>query len=369
MRIGFDAKRAFLNTSGLGNYSRNVLNALRRYYGENEYVLFTPELKVAMLEQQDDFEIVALSRKTSSWKKAWWRTFQLHKEVAWRGVQVFHGLTNELPHGIEKSGAKTVVTIHDLIYIRYPQFYKAVDRAIYFQKAQHACRVADRVIAISSQTRDDIVDFIGIDPAKIEIIHQAISPVFFQEADTSRVKERYGLPEHFLLAVGTIEERKNQLAILKAMVQRKIDLPLVLVGNATSYCNDLHHFVEENKLEKQIIFLRNIPEADLAAVYRMASVSVYISVFEGFGLPVIESMASACPVITSDVSCLPETAGGAAVLCSPTDVEKLGECIDRLLNDSAFRNEMVQKGLKRAEEFQPQKHVDRLLSLYSELIS
>uniref|UniRef100_UPI0032171E9B glycosyltransferase family 4 protein n=1 Tax=uncultured Draconibacterium sp. TaxID=1573823 RepID=UPI0032171E9B len=367
MRIGFDAKRAFLNTSGLGNYSRTTLNALQKYYSENEYTLFTPEIKIGLLEKQDSFKIVAPPRSDSKWKKSIWRTFKLSEELKEKELDLFHGLSNELPKGIHKTNIPSLVTVHDLIFIRYPEFYKTFDRAIYFNKVKYACSAATKIVAISEQTKDDIISFIGADPNKIEILHQAISPLFFEKAETKKVREKYKLPGEFILSVGTVEERKNQLSILKVLHSINNSIPVIFVGNPTSYCNDIHKYIAANNIKDQVIFLKNIPEKDLAAIYQLASLSVYISVFEGFGLPVIESMACKCPVITSNVSCLPETAGDAAVLCSPDNIEVLGENIQKILTDSTFRGELVKRGEARAEEFRPEKYVEKLISLYSEI--
>lgn len=367
MKIGFDAKRAFLNTSGLGNYSRTTLNALAKYHSENKYTLFTTESKIAVLQNQEQFEIVAPQKSASKIKRSFWRSFQLGAELKNYELNVFHGLSNELPKGIHKTEIPSVVTIHDLIFIRYPQFYKPFDRIIYSNKVKYACQAATKVLAISEQTKQDIIDFIGTEAEKIEVIHQAISPLFFEEADTEQVKVKYNLPEKFILSVGTVEERKNQLSILKALQLQELNIPVVFVGNPTSYCNDIHKYIAENDLKEQVVFLRNIPEKDLAAIYQLASLSIYISVFEGFGLPVIESMACGCPVITSNVSCLPETAGDAAILCTPENIEELAQNIQKLLKDATFKSELIKKGKARANEFRPEKYANKLISLYSDI--
>lgn len=369
MRLGYDAKRAFLNTSGLGNYSRNTLNALNTFFPENKYVLYTPEIRSGMLQEQDRFEIIAPTESMSKIKKTMWRNFQLSEELQQNQLSLFHGLSNELPKGIHKTGLPSVVTIHDLIFQRYPEFYKYIDRKIYFEKVKYACKSATRILAISEQTKADILEFTETPGEKIEVIHQSISPIFFASPDTGKVKAKYNLPDAFILAVGTIEERKNQLSILKALQLKKIDLPLVMVGNPTSYCNDIHKYIAAENIKDRVVFLKNIPEEDLAAIYRLASLSIYISVFEGFGLPVIESMASGCPVITSNVSCLPETAGDAAILCNPEDVDQLGEYIFRILDDPAFRTKQIEKGKKRAREFRAENYTRRLMNFYNQLVS
>jgi len=369
MRLGFDAKRAFLNTSGLGNYSRNTLNALQKYFPENEYVLYTPEIKIGMLEQQDKFQLYAPPSKMSKFHKSIWRNYKLSNELEQHKIDLFHGLSNELPRGIHKTRIPSVVTVHDLIFIRYPEFYKFFDRQIFHSKVSYACQTATKIIAISEQTKADLVEFKHADPDKIEVIHQAISPLFFDDIDTGKIRSKYNLPQQFILSVGTIEERKNQLSILKAMELKNIDLPLVMIGNPTSYCNDIHKYIAAKNLQKKVIFLKNIPEQDLAAIYRIAELSIYISVFEGFGLPVIESMACGCPVITSNVSCLPETAGDAALLCPPDNLEELGDYIFKTTTDKSFKDELIVKGKNRAKEFQVKNYVERLTKLYKETLS
>jgi glycosyltransferase involved in cell wall biosynthesis len=368
MKIGFDAKRAFLNTSGLGNYSRNTIHALQSYHPVNDYILFSPKIKSGKLHKQEEFKMISPSAAASKLKKTLWRYSGLTSELEQQQVQLFHGLSNELPRGIHKTQIPAVVTIHDLIFLRHPYYYKFFDRVIYQHKVNYACRKAQKVIAISEQTKNDIIELTGTDNDKIEVIHQAISPVFFDKNLHTDVHAKYKLPRDYILAVGTIEERKNQLSILKALHEQNIDVPLVLVGNPTAYTNDLHRFMARHAMQKQVIFLKNIAETDLAALYQSASLSVYISVYEGFGLPVIESMAKGCPVITSNVSCLPETAGGAAVLCSPDNIIQLGTEIKKLLGDSAYKNQFIRLGLERAQSFRPEKYAENLISLYKEIV-
>jgi glycosyltransferase involved in cell wall biosynthesis len=180
---------------------------------------------------------------------------------------------------------------------------------------------------------------------------------------------KYNLSEQFILSVGTLEPRKNQLAILKALHSEKINSQVVFVGKPTSYINKMNDYIRANKLGKQVLFLNNIPENDLAGLYRQAFLSVYISHFEGFGLPVIESMACGCPVITSNVSCLPETAGGAAILCTPNDIDELGFQIKTLLENENLRNDLILKGDERARLFHPEYFAEKMISLYQGILT
>ncbi len=368
MKIGFDAKRAFLNASGLGNYSRNTLNALLKYFPENNYTLFTPEIKKELFSNYKQFDIISPDSSLSKLFKSLWRSFAVSRQLKKYNLDIFHGLSNELPDGIHKSGVPAVVTIHDLIFMRFPQFYKSIDRRIYYQKVKYACNSAKKIIAISQQTKDDIIEYFKIDPEKIEVIYQSVSPRFYERQECEHLVSKYNLPNNFILSVGTIEQRKNQLSILKAIYSEQIKNTVIYVGKPTLYSAELLKFITENKMELQVKFLNDISEKDLAGLYQLASLSVYISVFEGFGLPVIESLASGCPVITSNVSCLPETAGGAAILCDPENIMEIGAKIKLLLEDDSFRNEMIQKGTERAKLFHPEKYSQNLISLYSDIL-
>lgn len=369
MRIGFDAKRAFLNSSGLGNYSRNTLNALYNYYPQNQYVLFTPEIREDLFHNYRHFDVISPDSSISKIFKSFWRSFSVSGQLKKQELDLFHGLSNELPEGIHKSEVPAVVTIHDLIFMRFPEFYKPIDRKIYFGKAKYACNSAKRIIAISKQTKEDIINYLKIDPDKIEVLHQSISRKFFDEQKTDGLAEKYGILGDFILSVGTIESRKNQLTLLKAVHDSKINLQVVFVGKPTNYSFQLLQYISEMEMENQVKFLNDVPRKDLAGLYQLAQLSVYISVFEGFGLPVIESMASGCPVITSNVSCLPETAGNAALLCSPANSAELGKHIKKIISKDSIRNEFIQKGRERAMLFHPEHYSKKLISLYSEILA
>ena len=370
MKIGFDAKRAFLNSSGLGNYSRNTLNALQRFFPENEYILFTPEIKDRLFGNYNRFKVVSPQNRIAKKMKSLWRSLFLVPQLKKHGVELFHGLSNELPKGIHKSEIPSVVTIHDLIFMRYPEFYKPIDRKIYFKKVKYACHSADKIIAISRQTKNDIETFFHVPTEKVELIYQPVSPVFFEKQNVAEIRKKYHLPEKFILSVGTLEPRKNQLALLQALHSMEIKVPVVFVGKqTTSYMAGIQKFLNDNEMESQVKFLSNISEADLAALYQTAIFSVYISVFEGFGLPVIESMACSCPVITSSVSVLPETAGDAAVLCNPAKVEDIAQKVSLLLGNELFRKEITEKGKQRAALFHPENYSQKLISLYTEILN
>ena len=371
MRIGFDAKRAFLNGTGLGNYSRTTLIALKKYFPENDYVLFTPEIKGDLFPEQNNFEIISPDNPTSKILKSFWRSISLSRVLAKREVDLFHGLSHELPIGIQNTGVPSVVTIHDLIFMRFPHFYKALDRKIYLQKLKFATDTANKIIAISEQTRDDIINLLQVNPEKIEVVYQAISERYFVPSDTnmkSEVVKKYDLPQKYILSLGTIESRKNQLNILKAIHEKGIDLPLVIVGKPTTYVQKLLDFITEHNMEDKVKFLGSVTDEDLPYVYQNAEMLIYISFFEGFGLPLIEAMASECPVLTSDVSCLPEVGGDASLLCKPNNVNDIGDKIEQLIQDKNLRKQLITKGLERSKGFKPEKSVASLMNIYKSVV-
>jgi glycosyltransferase involved in cell wall biosynthesis len=369
MKIGFDAKRAFLNNSGLGNYSRNTLNALNNYFPGNDYVLFTPEIKTGLFKNYDEFDVISPQSPVSRLFKSLWRSFLVSRQLKNNNIDVFHGLSNELPNGTHKNRIPSVVTIHDLIFLRFPQFYKSLDRKMYYRKVKYACNSADKIIAISNQTKADIIHYLNINPDKIKIVYQSISTKFFERFDTPYLDSKYNLPEKFILAVGTLEQRKNQLAILQAIKKSHIEMPILFIGKPTAYSESLLRFITGNEMENQVRFLNNVPGKDLAGLYQKAVLSVYLSVFEGFGLPIIESMASGCPVLTSNLSCLPETAGEAALLCDPENILEIGEKIKLVLENETVRNKLIFSGLERAKLFHPEHYSKSLISLYSMVLS
>lgn len=364
MKIGFDAKRAFLNSSGLGIYSRNTLNALQKYFNGNEYILFSPKIHNAFFEDYSGFTTVIPKNWVTRKMNSVWRSLFLASVIKKYHPDIYHGLSNELPAGIKRSGMLSIVTIHDLIFIRYPELYNPIDRKIYLLKFRYACRVADRIIAVSNQTKNDIITFLGIAPEKIEVLSQPVNPAFFEKQEKQDILNKYNIPEKYILTVGTIERRKNQLSLIKGICET--DIALVIVGNPTSYIKELKNYADTKN--KKIIFLQNLPVNELAVLYQNATLSAYISKFEGFGLPVIESMASSCPVVASSGSGLIETAGDAALYCNPEDIKDIRNKISSILNDDNLRNELIEKGKKRAMRFHPENYAKQLVSLYVNLL-
>ena len=375
MKIGFDAKRAFSNMTGLGNYSRMLVETLARYFPENEYFLFSPK-------NTDNPRLNSL-RATPSVKMRFpsslmkiihplWRSFFIKNDVAELNLDIFHGLSHELPWFSPKN-VKTVVTIHDLIHERYPEFYPFIDRKIYTWKFKNACRKADVVVAISEQTKRDIIEFYKIEPSKIQVIYQSCHPQFYQNTEGSEsnifITEKYKLPQKYLLYVGTINERKNLLTLVKSLqlIDNQLDVKLVVIGEGGQYFQKVKQYVRENNLESRVIFLKNVDFKDFPAIYQSAQMLVLPSFFEGFGIPIIEALWSGTPVITSKGSCFKEAGGSDSIYVNPNSPEDLAAAIIRVWQDSALRKQMILRGLDYVQRFHEKKIGEQWMKLYQSL--
>lgn len=337
MKIAFDAKRYYHNQRGLGNYSRDVVRLVREY---------APEWEIELIDKS------GLSR---SFMKV-------------PPCNVYHGLSGELPFGINRSGAKSVVTMHDTIFIRYPELYSPTYRWLFKQKVQYACNVADSIIAISEQTKRDMLEFFDADEKKIHVVYQGCSHIFreaISEEAIAKVRSRYQLPQEYLLDVGAIEPRKNLHNLIRAAAAAHIDLPIVAIGSHSKYADEAALLAQQ--LGVRLELLHNIPFADFPAIYKGALAFCYPSIFEGFGIPILEAMCVGTPVLTSTGSCFSETGGDAALYANPLNVEEIGEQLRRITTDSHLREEMTIRGKKQAERFSDKSVVSQLLPVYQAL--
>ncbi|HEY8387330.1 MAG TPA: glycosyltransferase family 1 protein, partial [Parasegetibacter sp.] len=317
MNIGFDAKRAYQNNTGLGHYSRTLLKSLAESFPQHQYILFAPKITDRFnTSNWSNMRTVTPQKFPSSWLRSLWRSRWVKHDLIENKIDIYHGLSHEIPTGLNSLPMKKIVTVHDLIFERYPSQYNKADVLIHRKKIQYACRNSDRVIAISQQTKDDLINLYRINENKIDICYQSCNPAFGEEisaAEISYVKVKYQLPDKFLLYVGSIIERKNLLTICKAIhtLGDELDRPLVAIGEGGTYKNQVKEYIKQNKLEEKIILLSehptaaNSPEfrsaADFPAIYKAATAMIYPSVFEGFGIPVLEALLAGLPVITSNV--------------------------------------------------------------------
>ena len=360
-----DAKRAFLNRRGLGNYSRDVIRLMTTYAPENQYRLLTPRTGDHYQSTQ------AVVTPTGLWRlsPSLWRSYGCTTAIRQRmeadspaSPSVYWGLSGEVPYGIRKTGCKVVVTMHDCIFMRYPELYSPTYRALFARKVAYACQVADLIIAISEQTKQDLITFFKADEKNIRVVYQGCSHRFREPVTDEQIvqaKKRYDLPERYLLDVGAIEPRKNLMNLIRGMADAAIDLPLVAIGAHSDYADQCQQ--EAERLGVHLLLRHQVDFAHFPAIYKGAEVMCYPSVFEGFGIPILEAMCVGTPVLTSTGSCFAETGGDAALYADPGNPQQIGEQLGRIVQQPALRQQMREKGRVQAERFSDSQVAKNLL--------
>ena len=375
LTIAYDAKRITHNATGLGNYGRMMIEALARFAPQNRYLLYSPDpgrddLRNRLPQTpQIEFRYPAPPRRGVG--KALWRSFGIRRELP-AGTDLFHGLAGELPFGLRRAGVKSVVTIHDLIFLRFPAYYKWIDRKIYAWKYRKACEQADRIVAISEATKRDIVSFFGIASEKIDVVYQGCDASFKQEIPETlkrAVREKYALPEHYLLSVGSIEERKNLLLIVQAVARMKEPTDIVAIGKRTPYTTEVEKYAAQNGLDGRLHIFDRVEFAELPTFYGMADLFVYPSRFEGFGIPMIEAASCGVPTIGATGSCLEEAGGPGAAYVEPDDPQALADKIAEIRSDEALRRRMIDAGRAYVARFEPEVVTSDLLRVYGRVLA
>jgi len=369
MRIGFDGKRAIQNFTGLGNYSRFILDLLARNFSEHHYYLYSPKRPAGNYGISANVKFCHPKRLSIG---GFWRTFGMVKDLKKDNIDLYHGLSNELPVGINKSKIASVVTIHDLIFLRFPEFYPAFDRTVYKYKFKYACRNATRIIAVSEQTKADIISFLNIPEDKIDVVYQSCNTAFqvkVTDQEKQNIRSEYVLPHRFLLHVGTIEERKNLMLIVKALKTVPDPIKLVVIGKETEYAAEVKEYLEKENLTKRVIFLKNVPLKDLPSIYQLSEIFLYPSQFEGFGIPILEALYSGVPVIAATGSCLEEAGGPGSCYVHPQDEVQLSWCINNILNHPEKRKEMIKAGYEHVQNFSEQCLASSLMKTYQKALN
>jgi glycosyltransferase involved in cell wall biosynthesis len=368
LKIGFDAKRIVRNGTGLGSYGRTLVNDLAQY--PLRLNLYAPDkgrddLRTQIVERDN----IAFVYPTSRHFKSYWRSRGIVADLKRDGIQLFHGLSGELPFGIRKSGIKSVVTIHDLIFLRHPEFYNPIDVQIYKWKFRQTIKEADYIIAISECTKRDILEYGGnlVSEDKITLIYQSCSPRFntSQNYKTSNLNSKLG---RYVLSVGSIEPRKNTMLALKALHHLPDDISLVLVGRHTAYTDKLIQYARANGLEHRLHILHGVPDTDLPALYAGAECFVYPSVYEGFGIPIIEAISCGLPVVACTGSCLEEAGGPDSLYVAPNDAIGMTNAIRRSLKGADDREERIQRSMDYIRRFSGTDVAGQVVDVYKRVL-
>jgi glycosyltransferase involved in cell wall biosynthesis len=367
MRVAIDARK--LHDFGIGTYIRNLLRHLARIDHDTEFVLLCTEADLGVAAQLGpNFRSVLEPAPNYSVRE------QIH--VPWvlrrERPDLFHAPHYVLPAAIH---CNSVVTIHDCIHLMFPQYLP--NRMAYaYARAQMwtAAHRSDCILTVSDASKRDILHLFNIPPEKIVVVYNAIDAHFSVTPPpdaVARVRERYQLDHRFLLYVGNIKPHKNLVRLIEAFSELRTgdleDLKLLIIGDEISKLPALRLAVHRHKLHKHVRFLGYVPDDQLAVLYRLAAVFVFPSLYEGFGLPPLEAMASGTPVVVSNVSSLPEVVGDAAVLEDPHDIDSIVDGLRCVLTNPARAEDMRRKGLERSREFSWERSVARTLEVYKRI--
>jgi len=380
VRIGIDCTAAVHQRAGIGRYTRGIIGALGELGSKHSFMLMVVGSDVGPkegrggipgLEIKDNFAIKELPLTNRFWRVIWHRLrVPFPADLLTGPVDVFHSPDYLLP---PVRRGKKVVTVHDLSFLRHPEAAEPSLRAFLCASVPRSVRKADLVLGDSESTRQDVIELLGIDGDRVEVVYPGVDGAFRVIDDQhhlAAVKQLYGLDCPFILNVGTLEPRKNLVTLLyayAALRRRGLEHKLVIAGGHGWLYDGVFRRLEELSLEEEVLFLGYVAEEHLPALYGLADLLVFPSLYEGFGLPPLEAMACGTPVITSDSSSLPEVVGEAGVMVPARDADALAEAIATVLADSVLREDLVKQGLSRAAQFTWRAAGEKLLALYQRL--
>jgi glycosyltransferase involved in cell wall biosynthesis len=367
MRVAIDARK--LHDFGIGTYIRNLLRQLARIDRETEYVLLSRAADLELTSQLGpNFRSVLEPSPNYSLREQVHVPWVLRRERP----DVFHAPHYVLPPAVT---CRSVVTIHDCIHLMFPQYLPNKAAYAYARASMWAAvKRSDRILTVSEASKRDILHFFNVAPEKIVVVYNAIDDHFWltpPDEDVARVRERYQLDHQFVLYVGNIKPHKNLVRLIEAFAELRRtgfeELKLLIIGDEISKLPSLRRAVHGHKLHKHVRFLGYVSDDTLRVLYRLASLFVFPSLYEGFGLPLLEAMASGTPVVTSNQSSLPEVAGDAAVQVDPYDVQSIVDGMRRVLSDADVAADLRRRGRERARAFSWARSVDRTRTVYEQV--
>ena len=385
MIVGYDAKRIVRNGTGLGSYGRTLVNNLAETGADSlELRLYAPDSGRDDLRQQikERPNVCFCYPHSTVLPKSYWRSWGIVKDLVRDGVQVYHGLSGELPTGLRKAGIRSVVTIHDLIFMRHPEYYQWIDAKLYEWKFRRTVHEADHIIAISECTKRDIMELGHVPEEKISVVYQSWSmgptPNPWPPS-VSPQREEGGTPSQrlpslgeglgvgpYILSVGTIEERKNALLAVQALHYLPEELTLVLVGRATDYARRVRQYADSHGLGSRVKMLHNVTNEQLPQLYAHAEAFVYPSRYEGFGIPIIEAIAMGLPVVAATGSCLEEAGGPHSLYVHPDDAEALAAAVRQVLRGAEGREERIAASRDYIRRFEGNDVARQVIDIYTQ---
>ena len=367
MRIGIDIRALRAVRTGIGRFVVNLLDKLAIRDNENNYVLYFNSMKGGLPDDvafNSKFEIKCTRIPNRLLNISWAYTPFPPVELLLRDIDVFHSPNFQMP---PTRKASRVVTVHDLVFLRYPEMAIPSSLRHYRPRIKYYLNRSDLIIAVSNATASDIVSYLNINENKIEVVHQGTVTISKSSPEEiNLMRSKFGIEGDYILFVGCIEPRKNLVRLFKAFEISGLSshFQLILAGLKGWHTDELFQLRRSLKCSDKIKWLNYVSDSELASLYSAASFFVYPSIYEGFGLPILEAMSAGCPVLTSSVSSMPEVAGDAALYVDPGNVESIAEGLQQLANDTALRTKLSEMGYKRVEMFKWENTADKMIEVY-----
>lgn len=366
MRIAIDTRK--LHDFGIGTYVTNLVRGLSRLDHDHEYRLICNPADEGFVQSLGkNFQAVPDVAGNYSVREQ----FAIPLDL-WRAkVDLFHAPHYVLPPLVPN---KCVVTIHDCIHLRFPQYLPNRIAHLYAQYFMaSAAKKAKRILTVSDASKRDIIHFLRTPADKIDVVYNGFDErLTATSEDVARVRDRFQLDAPFVLYAGNIKPHKNVDRLIEAFAKLRArglgHVNLLIIGDEISKYSGLRRLVHRHQIRQQVRFLGFVSTDTLAALYRLASAFVFPSLYEGFGLPPLEAMASGTPVITSNTSSLPEVVGDAALLIDPLNADEIADAMVRVLTDASLRADLVQRGFERVKQFSWDVAVRRTHGIYMDVI-
>lgn len=374
--IAIDYTPAYEQGGGIGRYVRELTSALATLDNSNQYKLFVAGATQSQLSPPlaTNFRWKS-SRITPDWfARLWHRArFPLPVEIFTGKIDLFHATDFVLPPTL--SHTKTLLTVHDLSFIRVPEAATPSLRSYLNKVVPRSVKKADHILADSQATKDDLVELYRVSPDKITVLLSGVNHRFKPVTDQhllTQTRQKYGLKNHpYLLSVGTVQPRKNYSRVIQALHrlhQQGHELHYAIAGGKGWLNDEMYTTIEQTNMQDYVHLLGFVDDEDLPALYSAADCLIITSLYEGFGLPILEAMASGTPVITSNLSSLPEVAGNAGLLVDPLNTEAITHAIHEIITDDSKRQQLIESGYRQVEKFTWEKSAQQLRSVYESLL-
>jgi glycosyltransferase involved in cell wall biosynthesis len=357
IKIGLDAQHIVSDSAGRGSYGRTLGSGLAANDDSLDLSFYAPDSGRDDLRQQiaeGDRARFCYPRGPQLLGKGYWQQHGIVSQLRRDGIQVYHGLSGELPKGLAKAGIRSVVTIHDLLFIHHPEYFSKAEVKRLTSMFHHVIAEADHIVAVSEEVLRDICRFGNIDDTRVSVVYPDCAPRFTTDIHCSRlwqVRDRYDLPDRYILSVGTINEQKNMLQAVKALHHLPDDVSLVIVGRATPYANEIWEYQHSNGLPTRVVMLHDVSDTHLPAIYRMAEAFVFPSRYEGFAMPVVEAIRTGLPVVACAGSSIEEIGGPHSLYVAPDDDVAMADAITKLLIGAPGRDACIKESQAFATRF------------------